>query len=231
MATLAKGYLTVRLVPDEARKLTFPTLYKYCRRDHMQAMLTRGCVKLGSLSEYRAHEGRMVGDSREGQKEVQGYFRHADSDRYPGLKKMGLMVKGVENLVVAGTHVFAPDQLVLSMSTQYTQEAHSRWREEAGYDACYRVTDLVSFLEAIYAVISTDYSRGDVGPVNYLEVEDLRSPYSGDNPAFVKRPSGYSDQNEFRITWLPRVPREQVSGILVEASEAGRYCEVHAIID
>ena len=210
-----------------------PPLFKYCRREHMESMLDHGSVKLGSLSEYRAHEGQMVGDPREGTKVIAGYIseiRPETAHLFPRLREAGLHFHGLsERIQVENCTMTAPDQLVLSMASMYSRDAHQRWRDSEGYDACYRIDDPSSFLEAITAVIVGEFKRGQVGLVTYADIEDITVREPGDDPAFVKRTGDFADQAEFRATWYPRQAGEVASKIIA-ASDARRYVSVMAVL-
>lgn len=224
--------VSVKLTREQMEHgVTWPPVYKYCKREHMQGMLDRGSVRLGSLSEYRKAEGPMVGDRKDGTKKVQGAFAEVrDIAQYPRLREMGLHFNGpVSNVVVANTELWTPDQFVFSMSARYSRSAHRRWRDKEGYDACYRIDNPFRFLEAIHAIIGDEFRRGDYGPVAYMDIEDLTVAAPGEDPAFVKQMI-FSDQNEVRATYWPRDRRETVVARVIAASEAGRYCSVQAVL-
>ncbi|ENO1827674.1 hypothetical protein BBM40_22595 [Vibrio parahaemolyticus] len=109
-------------------------VYKYCTQEVYEKHILHGEFKLGTLAEYRrAYEldGAGFGDPREG--------NHA------------LFVKGPTLLPNLNTSVNAQggvvdNALILSVSSEYSEEAHLKWfkRKGCGYDLCikYRAEDL-----------------------------------------------------------------------------------------
>ena len=113
-------------------------VYKYCTQEVYKKHISHGVFKLGSLAEYRrAYEldGAGFGDPREGNHAlfVKGPIQLPNLNTSAN-EQGGIIIDSFDNA------------LVLSVSSEYSEEAHFKWfqRKGCGYDLCikYRAEEL-----------------------------------------------------------------------------------------
>jgi hypothetical protein len=190
-------------------------LFKYCRQEHLRSMLERGEARVGTLFDWRDNArayGEMSGD------EAEGVLKHPGALVFHEADARALLAAG--------------DVYAFSTSAAYSEDAHRKWLEAEGYDACYRILSAKLFFRALSAALKdADYQF--FAPVQYL---DPRAPPRAHeipgrfHPALLKRSTGYTGQAEVRALWMPREPQKEIKPVRVERSRAGGYCESYRII-
>jgi hypothetical protein len=211
-------------------------LYKYCRETHLRSLEENGALRLGTLSDYRKTDryGELTADEREGTKKLGGSIVELNAHNahmYPGLAGL-IKVKGegkFRQLTVKNSTVQSRDLLVFSTSARYSEEAHKKWLESEGYDACYRITSARLFFRAVTEALGPQYGFLGFGRVIYAEEFDIAAIQAAVHPALVKRHSRYIEQDEVRTLWKP-TDGKNVEPVLLDASSANLYVVRHRVL-
>lgn len=210
--------------------------FKFMKREHLAATLSRGQFRIGTLHEYRDMDkfGAEVGDDGEGKTEIsltaQDPFAvdlHSDDpravhmrtvlkgwDEFPEGAKITIEMKAGSSMT-RRKEVFDHYMYCTSMVCDFEQ------MRAFGYDACLRIDDSEGFFTEVSNCVP-DFKIMAGAPVeyrnrriDYAEVE----PWSG---GFLKPPS-YASQKEFRVLWEPL--SHPISPLIITCPRALRYCE------
>jgi hypothetical protein len=181
----------------------------------MRSMLEHGAARIGTLFGWR-ETARGYGEMSRG--EAEGVLRHPGALVFHEADTRSLLTEG--------------DVYAFSTSAAYSEEAHRKWLEAEGYDACYRILSAKLFFRALSARLE-DAEYQFFGPVEYLDPEALPRAHEIPgrfHPALLKRATGYTGQREVRGLWKPKDPNARIAPVIVERSRAGEYCESYRTI-
>ncbi|MDH3375104.1 MAG: hypothetical protein OER22_08700 [Gammaproteobacteria bacterium] len=209
-------------------------LYKYIRRQHMEAFFRNGALKIGSLYEYRALEelGSIIGDASEGvhitrlDSTKRREFQLQDGSPEAAFFKKHILGPDQQNIekkvvLAAGAtlmaHSNSPNYYIYCVSSEYDE----RVMRQFGCDRCIEIVDPERFFKAISKNIRHKASFEGCFPVSYgNKTTDHLNPHEA-HPALLKDDS-YSDQKEIRAIWKPF--KEPKGSLFINAPKAARHC-------
>lgn len=217
-------------------------LFKYCKSEHRDMLLSSGCIRVGTLEDYRRTDkyGEMVSDQDEGKRIIGGSITGLSAENehlYPGIaalrqsKLINIDLRGggsVRNLTIGKAILESPDLLVFSASSEYSNSTHKCWHAAEGYDACYKILSARLFFRAISQALGPNYRFLGYAEVIYTNTIDLTDPRCHTHPALIKRTTEFSSQAEFRAVWALTTESESTKPVLLESSRAGLYASPYA---
>ena len=171
-------------------------LVKYLKQEHLEALLSRGSVRIGSSAFYKSTtSGGMVDDKNEGKITFGGEAIGLTSET---VKDMSLISKLIDiepgstaNINFSGKNTYSESDFYLfSTSTEYSAETHLKWHEKEGYNAAYIIQDTGAFFELITMALAeaVGVTGYDFGFIEYysdeegLHIDDKRTAL---RPAFL----------------------------------------------
>jgi len=214
-------------------------LYKYVKKEHLDAFFTKGSIKIGSLYEYRQVEkyGTVIGDDNEG-------IYHTELSKN-GTHEIDLSSTSAEAEFFRN-HVLRPDQRnsnvkvvmedgakIISQSNSpdlyiycVSKEFNVEVMKEFGCDSCIEIVRPDIFFNAISKKIRHKAKYDNVVEIVYGgKTAHYTRPHQV-HPA-IKKGTDYSYQKEVRAIWTPK--KEIKSPIFVDVPKAIRACRVFAI--
>ena len=214
--------------------------FKYCKREHMAAMLECGAARVGTLFGWRdaGALGEMTGDELEGV--IRGstanivFYDHRAAVEFEHRDEDTTITVNADGSRSWKTHATrSRDVYTYCLSSTYSHSQHERWAGREGYDACFRVRSCRLFLRALTTAMARSQAVEFFGalPVTYVRGDEQNLVFPGRfHPALLKRAGGYDDQDESRAIWLPRPRESAIAPLLLAETRAGVYCEVQALI-
>jgi hypothetical protein len=212
-------------------------LYKYCKKEHMEAMLERGAARIGTVYGWRQiHQeyGELVVDESEGFTEVGGNVVFWDHRFVPDfLVESSLINKsspGNHHVEFKNSTFYTPDRYAFSAAMTYAEEDHQRWFEKENYDACYRIHSAESFFASLTEALGDRVKFLCFAPVHYYDKSAQNHEFKGAfHPALVKR-SKFGSQFELRALWTPNSESGEIKLIDLPSTNANKYCSVHRLL-
>ncbi len=209
-------------------------LFKYIKKEHLDAFFSKGSLKIGSLYEYRKVEqyGDVVGDIKEGINET--VFERPEtyeidlSDQSPESnffrERFDIKGPGIKILMPAGSKIISrdhsPDFYIYCVTTEFSIDAMNAF----GCDSCIEIINPELFLHSISKKIRHKASFEGGAPVTYCnKVTNYSSPPPA-HPALMKSIE-YSYQKEFRWLWRPN--KEIKSPIYIDVPKSVRACRIY----
>lgn len=211
-------------------------LFKYCSKNNWLKMRETGCVRIGTLYDYRkpAKYGELTSDELEGTKRLAGSISDLNAttiESYPILKGL-IHIEGagkIGTMTVSNFKMTTPNLLVFSASNEYSDGAHTLWSTLEGYDCCYRIASPRLFFRSISDALGPSYKFLGFAGIHYSDEIDLASPEANIHPALVKRKAGYADQAEVRAIWQPP-DSNSAEPIVLEQTRARLYTSEHRVV-
>lgn len=225
-----------------------PAIYRYGRKAHIQELVSRGRLMIGTLHDFRRAElDEGISDPQEGKKTVHhrtdftaGPFDPFSADRPAELREMeafGTRLFAKDPDTIAHVHVGrlvvenfqmernfeAPDCYVLCASSELSRATMAACSQS--YDACAQIIELEPFFHAITAALSKlrPVRPEGIALVNYTARRHTWNRRDwGQHPVFMKEPN-YGAQREVRAVWEPLTP-EPIKPALIEDRRIARYC-------
>jgi len=196
----------------------------------MEALLERGSLRIGTLYEYKQIEdfGDETYDPNEGLKRVSG-------DIEPGRRPTSLLplidVGNASGGYIRNCSYQLPDQLVFSTSLKYSEDAHRKWFEKSGYDACYEILNASAFFASVNRAVREKY--GNDYRYEYYHEVDYRDEIGIYEPS-VKlgrhlKGKKFVHQAEVRAIWIP-TRNIDLKGFVLDHSSAGTVCRGFRVI-
>lgn len=210
-------------------------LYKYCKTEHLEKLLSSGGLRLGTLFDWRKNEkhGELVYDECEGYIQLKGDivfydYRFIEDQRHIGTVNVQSVgenqVRHFKNEVLHTCDMYS-----FSCSMNYSEMDHRRWYELEGYDACYVIHSPRLFFRAISKELMDANFRLQA-PVIYFDNSASKNVFEGFfHPALLKN-INFQDQNEFRGLWKPFDTESDISPRIIERSDAHKYCSEYRMI-
>lgn len=210
-------------------------MYKYGARAHIQELLTKGRLRIGTLHDFRRSEHKAgIADPREGQKSVFHVMNRPVKVDDGSLDDLAMKHYRFINAPSGATvefsnvaftrNVESPDCYVYCASSALSRETMSEFE---GADACYQIVDPVGFCSVVHEELNriTPIADFAIAEVEYLSREEAWTPTSsGRHPAFIKEPH-FSRQAEIRCIWRP-ADRRPISPTFVSDPRLRDYCVV-----
>jgi hypothetical protein len=218
--------------------LPMPTpLYKYLEPRYAQDLISEGCIKLGTLSEYRGMEGsdQERGDAHEGKLTLEspaGRHAYGGEKLPPPLRNSDVRI-GPGAFVTEGRGAITIESRITDLLIYCTMEAY-----DADYGprfgngkamACVRIDQPEQFFLALDAALQASMSavgtplRGPVwgrcvyeGHQHNWEREDLPDKR-------LLKEVKYQGQREVRVFWEP-VPMRTLKPIILKVPALTPYC-------
>lgn len=209
-------------------------MYRYSAKSYNKALLNMGCIRVGTLHDFRKSEHkRGIADPQEGKKEVFHHIDNAffdindDNSMHSRAAKEFRFIKGVgqvhcENVTFA-MGFNEPDCYILCISSKQSQFVMDQFE---GADTCIEIINPRLFYHQLTLALN------DITPVIFRGVHEAiyqnkKEPWNGINwghhPALVKEPE-FTDQYELRAIWQPRIST-QIEPVILGSHELGRACQ------
>jgi hypothetical protein len=212
-------------------------LFKYCRREHMEAMLSRGAARIGTLYGWRqsARYGEMTADEAEG---ILGnpsgnliFWDPPEPDSFQADAEVTVEAEGPAQLRHFRTLAWRSENVyTFSTSTEYSEGQHRAWLANEGYDACYRINSARLFFRALSRAMPALRFLFHESVVYVPEKWDNIEIHGRFHHARLKRGGAYESQMEDRALWKPLEPGAPVEPFTIERSRAGVYCERYRVL-
>lgn len=209
---------------------------KYLKSIHLEALLSRGSIRIGSSSFYKnPSSGKMVSDASEGQVTVSGEATNVTQEaleEMPLLK--GLVHTGpgsnIGRVRLESCRFVVPDFFLFSAADKYDLETHLKWHKNQGYDAAYMIRDPNSFFKLITAALAekAGIKYFGYGFAEYYDQQtglDIKDPRTFLPPFFFKDALNYSEQSEIRFIWTGHTPNPDVHYIDLEIEGLGQFID------
>jgi hypothetical protein len=184
-----------------------PSLFKYLMRDHAEALVETGELRISTLYDLQDEEryGDEIGDKEEGLRTVYS-DEDFDIDHVPEFARGTLIQpQGHKNVEFRGIE-FRLDRTSPNLYTYSTCQIYERrLLLEFKYDACVEILDTyLFFTEVTRQLKSAGYASEllHLGPCHYQPRREHHSVETKFHPAMVKAPK-YSHQREVRAVWQP----------------------------
>jgi hypothetical protein len=207
------------------------TLYKYVSAAGLDDLIHHGCIRVGTLFEYRdeSHHSEEVGDRREGSRRIvvdvagRNADPHEEADRT--VRELGLdehenaevRVEPNEDCVVIEAR--SPNLYLFSASLRCDKDLmHS-----LGYEACVRISSPEEFFRQLTGAMPCVKNFLGFREVVYEDPHCPKPRAAGLHPAFFKR-ADYAHQAEVRALWEPAA--REIEPVVVECAGAARLCEL-----
>lgn len=209
-------------------------LYKYLPKKYLEAFVSRGSLKIGTLYEYRKTEqyGNVIGDKNEGlhktelslagggeidlgiySLEAEFFRRHILRPDQQATNVKIVLADGARLI----SHTNSPDLYIYCMSSKYDPKV----MDQFGCDACLEIVNPMGFFRAITHRIRHKARFDGFGPVRYMSKDTHYTRPHQIHPAIMKDPE-FVYQNEWRAIWVPtKTLREP---LFVDVPRAIGYC-------
>ena len=209
-------------------------LYKYVKKEHLDAFFTNGSIKIGSLYEYRQVEkyGTVIGDdsegtyitelSKNGEYEIDMSRSSAEADFFrqhvlrPDQKNTNGKIRMADGAkLISRTN--SPDFYIYCVSNEYD----SKVMKEFGCDSCIEILRPDIFFKAVTKKIRHKASYENVVNIVYgNKTAHYTTPHQV-HPA-IKKGFEYGYQKEVRAIWTPK--KEIKSPLFIDVPKAIRAC-------
>lgn len=213
-------------------------LYKYLPKRYLEAFLTHGSLKIGTLFEYRKTEtyGDVIGDKDEGLHKTELFLPgggeidlasispEADYFRKHLLRpdqqdsRVKIILEDGARIVA---HSNSQDLYIYCMTSEYSPSV----MKEFGCDACLEIVRPTEFFQAISRKIRYKAKFSGLGAINYMDKTTHYTQPHTMHPAVMKDVK-YEYQKEWRVIWVPdQTPRQP---IFINVPRAIRHCRPYA---
>jgi len=210
------------------------TLFKYIKKEHLDAFFLRGSLRIGSLYEYRNVEqyGQVIGDNqegvyqtvldRDGEYEVDltkdsaetRFFRQHFTINDP---RINIVMGDGARVVVEN---YSLNLYIYCVTTEFNVDAMKAF----GCDSCIEITRPGDFFSAISKAIRHKAKFGGAHAITY---GNKTTSYTTPHPvhAALLKSKEYAFQKEFRAIWTPN--KEIKSPLYINVPRAIKACRVY----
>lgn len=198
-------------------------MFKYAPSRYNALLVTMGCLRIGTLYDYRkAEHKRGIADPMEGKKQVSHHVRslHIADSNDPSVRQSkdfraleafnAFRIENSRNIRIENISVVqqfdAPDCFVYCLSS--TRSTHM-YQEFEGSDSCVEIIDPEAFFRYISVSLNalTRVTFRGIHRVTYSSKEEQWNGRDwGTHPALLKEPS-FRGQAELRAIWTPNFER------------------------
>jgi hypothetical protein len=209
-------------------------LYKYCKTEHMNALMDSNTLRLGTVFDWRVSGkyGEMVMDSNEGTITLHSGNVVSYDWRFVPDFQMQSSVEEVEggrnfhNTLLYTTNVYS-----FSAAASYSKDDHVRWFESEGYDSCYKINSARLFFRAISGALK-NCAFVVYDKIQYYDPTLQNLIFEGTfHPALLKHKEKYGNQNEVRAIWKPTDKVAPIAPVCLTMAGISKYCERHRTLD
>lgn len=214
-------------------------MVKYSKKHHINALLKRGNIRIGTLHEYRNSEYEEgIHDNSEGLKRVHIRGRELDlSDKNPNARNikenfLGGCIQGNVRFILNGEceeadlpsifvrEVDTPNCLVFCASAKRNELVPKIFK----YDAGVKIINPEKFIETLSKHLKILHGAELIyfDKIKYYTKDELWNGSDfGENPMFYKDES-FAYQDEIRAIW--KMPTSKVDPVILEIPELTKYC-------
>ncbi|CAH1387788.1 hypothetical protein [Candidatus Nitrotoga sp. M5] len=216
-------------------------LFKFIERGHFDNFFETGCLRLGTIYDFKDIIGHGVsrGDTSEGEHHL---IRGIDEtvtiskDKHEPIISEIFKMEGQGSLTFKDLSIVVPrrceDAFIFCTSYLFNEGLFRDWFRENNLDTCYVINDVRSFIYEISQVISSSAFFHSNSNIIYTEERiDYQSKYADVNPAFTKLKSEYCWQFENRTVWGVRGPCGSLSPWVIYVPKAIKYCKPLAYLN
>lgn len=221
-------------------------LYKYCRLEHAEALVSKGSICIGTLRGFgdTIRYGSAVIDNDEGAYKfnMENFFAIGghESPECKALEKLGIPISpgGIMSGGLVERTIRAKNRYIYCLSREWSRDILNRWYQEEEYNACVKIENANYFFCALnHALLRQKLVSSNVKPIigncQYLvnRESDIRKPtnLTENDILFTKVESNHGWQSEVRYIWEPAQKIKNKYEIFL-AKEVVGFCKIHAHI-
>jgi len=212
-------------------------LYKFIEREFLDSFFTTGCLRLGTIYDFKdiIEHGVSRGDHSEGEhhliRGIDGTVELTKDKQEPIISELFKGEGSISNLSISVPRR-CQDGFIFCTSSQYNETLFRDWKREENLDSCYQIINVSGFVQAINDAISNSAFFYANSNVTYTEDKiDYQSKHANVNPAFTKLKDKYGWQLENRSVWGAKGPSVPLKPWIIFVPEAIQYCRPFAFID
>lgn len=220
-------------------------LYRFIESRYFDAFMHDGSIRISSLTNYRNHDGELIGDPLDGSTISSGFMREVkpgELEQYPQLK--GIIAVGLKgedgwipgtggsNMTITGFRRGCGEMFVCCCAYRYCPDMHLRWLSNENKDLCFRISDARAFAFEVGKILNQRFRIGmpriqQVIYANYSKDKHLRLDHPAHkHPPEIVKQWKYRRQLEMRIMWEPINTRITLPDFIdIKVPEARKYCE------
>jgi len=216
-------------------------LYKFIERDHLNSFFNNGCLRLGTLYDFKDTilHGETRGDTSEAEHHLirdAGESLILSPKKYEPLFSEMFDVQGVGEITFSNLSIVAPrkteDAFIFCSSYIFNEKLFRKWLHEENLDSCYKISNPRGFFSEISkAIESSAYFYANLNITYTEEYIEYNSAEASLNPAFTKHKEKYDWQFENRSVWPAKGPYGNLKPWIIHAPKAIQYCRPFASID
>lgn len=231
-------HATAKPEPTASQNPLPSKLYKYTERKWAELLVTEGCIRVGTMYDFRYGEshGPGIKDVAEGTNQLvvnaeEEGIRPGSlaSQQLAAVHGMQSAPDGPPNFknITFGRFVDHPDAFVWCCSTEKSKSAMAAIDKA---DTCVEIFDVAGFCSALDRAVKSKEAVRLLGSsvVRYderVEMWNGQSVNMGAHPVFLKGRE-FDIQKEFRIAWQPTMTVEKLGYLIFKTSDAGQFCKI-----
>jgi len=210
-------------------------LYKYCKREHMDLLLNKGSLRLGTLFDWRKRNqyGEMVFDESDGYTKITGnivFYDHSFVSDNLVVSTVSVEGSGTNELRHFKNELLQTnDFYTFSATMNYSESDHNNWYENEGYDACYVISFPKLFFRAISAQLPDATFRLSA-PALYIDETASNTVFRDTFHSALLKNIKFFSQREFRALWKPNDVQKSISPRIIGNSSAYKYCSKYRVL-
>lgn len=216
-------------------------LYKFIEKEFLESFFSSGCLRLGTIHDFRdvVEHGVSRGDEKEGEhnliRAVDGTVAITKDKHEPIISEVFKM-EGEGESYISNMSIIVPRRcpngFIFCTSYIYSENLFSSWNRNEGLDACYEISDVNGFVRAVSSAICNSAYFYTCSNVSYTDDPiDFQSGHARLNPALTKAKDKYSWQYENRCVWGARGPCGPLKPWIIYVPQAIKFCRPLAYID
>jgi hypothetical protein len=216
-------------------------LYKFIEREFLDSFFTTGCLRLGTIYDFKdiVEHGVSRGDHSEGEhhliRGIDGTVKLTKNKHEPIISEL-FKFEGEGEASISNLSIIVPrrcqDGFIFCTSNQYNENLFRDWKREENLDSCYQIINVSGFIQAINDAITNSAFFYANSNVIYTEDKiDYQSNHANANPAFTKFKDKYGWQLENRSVWGAKGPCVPLKPWIIFVPEAIQYCRPFAFIE
>lgn len=216
-------------------------LYKFIEREFLESFFTTGCLRLGTIYDFKdiVEHGVSRGDQSEGEhhivRGIDGTIK-LTKDKYEPIISEVFKFEGEGESSISNLSLVVPrrcqDGFIFCTSDRYNEALFKDWKREENLDSCYQIINVPGFIQAISKAITNSAFFYANSNVTYTEKQiDYQSKVASINPVFTKFKGEYEWQCENRSVFGSKGPLVPLKPWIIFAPEAIQYCKPFAFID
>ncbi len=212
-------------------------MYRYSASRYTQSLLKLGCIRVGTLHDFRRLEhSRGIADPQEGKKLVTHWIEDFSAGRRleidsKAITEFGVASGDLSKFTMTGCHIARSfdesDVYILCFSSRCSSETMAQFE---GTDSCLEILDTSKFLNRLTETISL------ISPVVFQGCYEVvygerRHPWNGEDwgqhPSLLKE-TEFSKQYEFRAIWKSEA-NGPIEPLILCDYQSTQYCSEVAL--